>query len=251
MAKKPRDRLPDASTLLEELDAVQQRLGSFGRNRGRLDDYEPPIPLVESVCPAPGIDWRRKQRWLVWPPACLLPRWRRSSRCGPGRPAARVQSITESQVPGSAVEKQFFYAMMVNSTEAWQAVSTASRRDLFVNRAKHRLAMHHLRSLRIDEARPIFEELVLAGETDPDLVASGRARPGRLCQLRRPLRGVQDIIAVYLLPLREFLNAEMERLIRDTITRNREQSDFGDPAGTGGFLSQRESDNRSRGELTV
>ena len=242
MAKQPDDRLPDASTLLEELDAVQRRLGSArGGTEADWIDYEPPSSTWSRVFDLlPEIDWRRQQRWLVWPAACLLSALAAGALSLLTRPPGPLESnpSLESQVPQeAAVEKQFFYAMMVNSTEAWQAVIDRHPDEtLFVNRAKHRLAMHHLRSLRIDEARPIFEELVLAGETEPDLVASGLAGRAVIASYDGHFEESQDIIAVYLLPLREFLNAEMERLIRDTITRNREQSDLAIQQGLEDFF---------------
>ena len=117
--------------------------------------------------------------------------------------------------------------MLVDSADAWQAVINRHPDEtLFVNRAKLRLALHHLRSLRIDEARPIFEELVLAGETDPDLVASGLAGRAVIASYDGHFGESQDIIAVHLFSVRDYLNPEMEQLIRDTISRNREQSDL-------------------------
>jgi hypothetical protein len=142
------------------------------------------------------------------------------------------------------VETQFFYAMMVDTAAAWHAVINLHPDEtLFVNRAKYRLAMHHLRNLEIEDARPIFEELVLAGETEPDLVASGLAGRAVIASYDGHYEESQDVIAESLLPLRDFLSVDMERLIRNTITRNRERSNLEIRLGFEDFFRRAETDD--------
>jgi hypothetical protein len=198
----------------------------------------------------PEFDWRRQMRWLMWPAACLAAALLAGSISLVARPPGPLESPpgVQSQVPRETrVEKQFFYAMMVDTAEAWQAVIDLHPDEtLFVNRARYRLAMHHLGNLRIEDARPIFEELVLAGETEPDLVASGLAGRAVIASYDGHYEESQDVIAESLLPLREYLDLDMERLIRNTITRNRERSELEIRQGLEDFFRNAESDDNPR-----
>jgi serine/threonine protein kinase len=251
MAKKPADRLANASVLLEELDALQRRLSGV-RGAGEADwiDYEPLTTLWSRMLGVlPEIDWRRHGRLVMWPAACLGVALVAGSISLLARPPGPLETEPnqQSHVPHEAeVAKQFFYAMMVDSADAWQAVIDLHPDEtLFVNRAKNRLAMHHLRNLKIDDARPIFEELVLAGETEPDLVASGLAGRAVIASYDGHYEESQEVIAERLLPLREYLSLDMERLIRNTITRNRERSELEIRQGFEDFFRHAESDDDS------
>ena len=54
------------------------------------------------------------------------------------------------------------------------------------------------------------------------------------------------MIAESLLPLREYLDLDMERLIRNTITRNRERSELEIRQGFEDFFRNAESDDNSQ-----
>ncbi len=251
MAKKPEDRLDSASVLLDELDALQRRLTGV-RSGSEADwiDYEPPMSVWSRLLGAlPEIDWRRQRQLVTWPAACMGIALLAGGFSLLARPPGPLESDPnqQSHVPREAeVEKQYFYAMMVDSAEAWQAVIDLHPDEtLFVNRAKNRLAMHHLRNLKIDGARPSFEELVLAGETEPDLVASGLAGRAVIASYDGHYEESQDVIAESLLPLRDFLSVDMERLIRNTITRNRERSNLEIRQGFEDFFRRAETDDNS------
>ena len=251
MAKKPEDRLDSASVLLDELDALQRRLtGVRGGSEADWIDYEPPMSVWSRLLGAlPEIDWHRQRRLVTWPAACMGIALLAGGFSLLARPPGPLESDPnqQSHVPREAeVEKQYFYAMMVDSAEAWQAVIDLHPDEtLFVNRAKNRLAMHHLRNLKIDDARPIFEELVLAGETEPDLVASGLAGRAVIASYDGHYEESQEVIAERLLPLREYLSLDMERLIRNTITRNRERSELEIRQGFEDFFRHAETDDDS------
>ncbi len=252
MAKQPDDRLPDASTLLGELDSLQQRIGGIsGDTEAEWIDYEPPRTLWSRMLGIlPDFDWRRQMGWLMWPAACLGAAVLAGVVSLMIRPPGPLESPAEhpSQVPRETrVEKQFFYAMMVDTADAWRAVIDLHPDEtLFVNRAKYRLAMHHLGNLRIGDARPIFEELVLAGETEPDLVAGGLAGRAVIASYDGHYEESQDVIAESLLPLREFLDLDMERLIRNTIAHNREQSELEIRLGLEDLFRNAETDDNSQ-----
>ena len=55
----------------------------------------------------------------------------------------------------------------------------------------------------------------------------------------------QEVIAERLLPLREYLSLDMERLIRNTITRNRERSELEIRQGFEDFFRHAETDDDS------
>ena len=249
MAKSPDNRPANATSLLEELDLLQRRLRGV-RGAGEADwiDYEPPTSVWSSLLSVlPDVDWRHQSRWLVWPAACLSIALLAGSISLVARPPGPLESPAEQQsrVPREdRVETQFFYAMMVDTAAAWHAVINLHPDEtLFVNRAKYRLAMHHLRNLEIEDARPIFEELVLAGETEPDLVASGLAGRAVIASYDGHYEESQDVIAESLLPLRDFLSVDMERLIRNTITRNRERSNLEIRQGFEDFFRRAETDD--------
>ncbi|MED5402116.1 MAG: serine/threonine-protein kinase [Planctomycetota bacterium] len=248
MAKNPDDRVPDATTLLDELDTLQRRLGGDqGGIATEWIDYEPQVSAWSRML---GIlsdfDWQRHKGWLVWPTACLGASLLAGSISLLARPTSPLDTPTNktSQVSReNLVEKQFFYAIMVDTASAWRAVIDHHPDEtLFVNQAKYRLAMHHLRHLEIEEARPIFEELVLAGETEPDLVASGLAGRAVIASYDGHYEESQDVIAELLFPLRDYLAVEMEQLIRNTITNNRERSKLEIRQGLEDFFRNTETD---------
>ena len=248
MAKDPDDRVPDATTLLNELDTLQRRLGG-GQGGIATDwiDYEPQVsPWSRLLGNLSDIDWQRHKSWLLWPAACLAASVLAAGISMLSRPISplNVPPNKTSQVSReNQVEKQFFYAIMVDTASAWRAVIDHHPDEtLFVNQAKYRLAMHHLRHLEIEEARPIFEELVLAGETEPDLVASGLAGRAVIASYDGHYEESQDVIAELLFPLRDYLAVEMEQLIRNTITNNREHSKLEIRQGLEDFFRNTETD---------
>ncbi len=248
MAKNPDDRVPDATTLLDELDTLQRRLGGDqGGIATEWIDYEPQVsPWSRMLGILSDFDWQRHKGWLVWPTACLGASLLAGSISLLARPTSPLDTPTNktSQVSReNLVEKQFFYAIMVDTASAWRAVIDHHPDEtLFVNQAKYRLAMHHLRHLEIEEARPIFEELVLAGETEPDLVASGLAGRAVIASYDGHYEESQDVIAELLFPLRDYLAVEMEQLIRNTITNNRERSKLEIRQGLEDFFRNTETD---------
>ncbi|MEE3367486.1 MAG: serine/threonine-protein kinase [Planctomycetota bacterium] len=248
MAKNPDDRVPDATTLLDELDTLQRRLGGDqGGIATEWIDYEPQVsPWSRMLGTLSDFDWQRHKGWLVWPTACLGASLLAGSISLLARPTSPLDTPTNktSQVSReNLVEKQFFYAIMVDTASAWRAVIDHHPDEtLFVNQAKYRLAMHHLRHLEIEEARPIFEELVLAGETEPDLVASGLAGRAVIASYDGHYEESQDVIAELLFPLRDYLAVEMEQLIRNTITNNRERSKLEIRQGLEDFFRNTETD---------
>lgn len=248
MAKNPDDRVPDATTLLDELDTLQRRLGGDqGGIATEWIDYEPQVsPWSRMLGILSDFDWQRHKGWLVWPTACLGASLLAGSISVLARPTSPLDTPTNktSQVSReNLVEKQFFYAIMVDTASAWRAVIDHHPDEtLFVNQAKYRLAMHHLRHLEIEEARPIFEELVLAGETEPDLVASGLAGRAVIASYDGHYEESQDVIAELLFPLRDYLAVEMEQLIRNTITNNRERSKLEIRQGLEDFFRNTETD---------
>ena len=248
MAKDPDDRVPDATTLLDELDTLQRRLGGDqGGIATEWIDYEPQVsPWSRMLGILSDFDWQRHKGWLLWPTACLGASVLAGSISLLARPISPLDTPTNktSQVSRETqVEKQFFYAIMVDTASAWRAVIDHHPDEtLFVNQAKYRLAMHHLRHLEIEEARPIFEELVLAGETEPDLVASGLAGRAVIASYDGHYEESQDVIAELLFPLRDYLAVEMEQLIRNTITNNREHSKMEIRQGLEDFFRNTETD---------
>ena len=248
MAKDPDDRVPDATTLLDELDTLQRRLGGDqGGIATEWIDYEPQVsPWSRMLGILSDFDWQRHKGWLLWPTVCLGASVLAGSISLLARPISPLDTPTNktSQVSRETqVEKQFFYAIMVDTASAWRAVIDHHPDEtLFVNQAKYRLAMHHLRHLEIEEARPIFEELVLAGETEPDLVASGLAGRAVIASYDGHYEESQDVIAELLFPLRDYLAVEMEQLIRNTITNNRERSKMEIRQGLEDFFRNTETD---------
>ena len=248
MAKDPDDRVPDATTLLDELDTLQRRLGGDqGGIATEWIDYEPQVsPWSRMLGILSDFDWQRHKGWLLWPTVCLGASVLAGSISLLARPISPLDTPTNktSQVSRETqVEKQFFYAIMVDTASAWRAVIDHHPDEtLFVNQAKYRLAMHHLRHLEIEEARPIFEELVLAGETEPDLVASGLAGRAVIASYDGHYEESQDVIAELLFPLRDYLAVEMEQLIRNTITNNREHSKMEIRQGLEDFFRNTETD---------
>ncbi|MEE3286070.1 MAG: serine/threonine-protein kinase, partial [Planctomycetota bacterium] len=146
MAKNPDDRVPDATTLLDELDTLQRRLGGDqGGIATEWIDYEPQVsPWSRMLGTLSDFDWQRHKGWLVWPTACLGASLLAGSISLLARPTSPLDTPTNktSQVSReNLVEKQFFYAIMVDTASAWRAVIDHHPDEtLFVNQAKYRLA---------------------------------------------------------------------------------------------------------------
>ena len=228
MAKQPDDRVSNAATLLEELDNLQRRLRlPHSGATSEWIDYEPPVSFWSRATGwIPEIDHDRWRGWLLLPVACLLIAVLTGSVARLSRPPdpLQLESPQSSGAPRmSRVEDQYAYAMMVDNIPSWQAViKNFPGEKLFANRAKQRLAMRFLRLLRIEDAQEIYDELSVAGESEPELVACGLAGQAIIASIRDRFQVSQDIIATRLLPLRENLGLEMESLIRNTIARNRD-----------------------------
>ncbi|MDP7274856.1 MAG: serine/threonine-protein kinase [Planctomycetaceae bacterium] len=228
MAKQPDDRVPDATTLLEELENLQRRLRlPRGGATSEWIDYEPPVSFwARATGWIPEIDLDRWRGWLILPAACLVIAVLTGSVARLSRPPDPLQ--LESPRTGEApkltrIEDQYAYAMMVDNIPSWQAViDNFPGKSLFANRAKQKLAMRFLRLLRIEDAEKIYNELSEAGESDPELMACGLAGQAVIASIRDRFQESQDIIAQRLVALREHLGLEMESLIRNTIARNRE-----------------------------
>ena len=111
--------------------------------------------------------------------------------------------------------------MLRDDEEAWQAVidypdpeATRERQ-----RAREHLARLHLREQRFDEAKAIYQKFVSRNE-DPETKAHGLTGLAAIASLQGEYLTSQRLIADELLPLRDRLDDEMERLFRKTLTRN-------------------------------
>lgn len=229
MAKNPDERLADATSVLAELEILQRRLKLPQPSTiAEWSDYEPPVSLwTRATSWLPDLGWRRHAHWLILPVACLIVAILSAATTWLARaadPLTAPSSATESVPRAERVEDQFSYAMIVNNEEAWQAVITNfPDEQLFVQRARQRLAIYYLRTLRIEKARPIYDELILAGANDPELMASGLAGQAVIYCHEGQFQVSNDLIAKRLRPLRDHLDLEMETLVRAAIARNQRQ----------------------------
>ena len=225
MAKNPDERLSDATSVLLELDSLQQRLKlPRGTTVSEWSDYEPPLSFwVRATNWLPDLGWRRHAHWLILPVACLVVAVLTAATwlVQPPAPLTDPNTSAETVPHAERVEDQFSFAMIVNNEAAWKAVIVNfPDEQLFVQRARQRLALYYLRTLKIEKARPIYDELILAGANDPELMASGLAGQAVIYSYEGQFQVSNDLIANRLRPLRHHLDREMETLVRATIARN-------------------------------
>ena len=230
IAKDPDQRVPNASILLEELEMLQQRIGSVSSGPGSdWVDYAPPLSAWKRTLGwINDVNWKTVTGALVWPAACLV----FAATAGgvnilarPAGPLATAPTAPRQAPRKERPDQQFLYAIMVNTEAAWQAViDHHPLSSLYVNQARVKLALLYLSNDRYEDARPIFEELVLAGETEPELVATGLAGRAVLASIDGHYEESQDIIAEKLVHVRDYLDPEIERLVGDTVAHNNQKS---------------------------
>ncbi len=102
------------------------------------------------------------------------------------KPLLVREELAAAEIPnqGSAL-RQWYYASVVGTPEAWQSVIDYFPNDAYwVNRAKQQLALIHLREENYDRALEIFGELASLDEIESELRAFGLAGQAGILTMR-------------------------------------------------------------------
>jgi serine/threonine-protein kinase len=209
MAKRPEDRYPDAASLLQDLRLIARALKQDPQEAAEtLAKFDGLVPA--SALPPRNV-WERIARWSVRRRVIVLLAlglviggiaagvgwWMRPPN--PLELSPRFLSrIPDAKTP----DRQYQYALFASADqeeEAWQAVIDFFSEDEdspYVWRAREQLGILYLRSLRLNDAARIFEELTLAGEfkSRPDLRARGEAGKAIIANLEGDYARSQEII---------------------------------------------------------
>jgi serine/threonine-protein kinase len=225
MAKKPDARPTNAATVCESLERLSHKIentgavGRFAAGEFDVSVTRPKLSTVMQLVRQPIV-----RHMAVFMACCLVVGgisagvgvWLRPGSPFDGPHAATARKIHEQDT----VALQVYHAMLRDDRESWQAVveyfPEATRE---VQRAHEHLARLHLREQRFDEAENIYQEFA-SRSADPETMAHGLAGLAAVASLKGEYLASQRLIADELLPLRNRLDDEMERLFRETLTRN-------------------------------
>jgi serine/threonine protein kinase len=226
MAKKPEARPNNAAAVCKLLERLSQNTdrqkatGRFASGEFDISATRPKLSMVAQLA-------RKKivRHVAVFLACCLVVggvsacvgAWMR-----PGSPFDDARMAAPPKISQQkTVALQVYHAMLRDDEEAWQAVidypdpeATRERQ-----RAREHLARLHLREQRFDEAKAIYQKFVSRNK-DPETKAHGLAGLAAIASLQGEYLTSQRLIADELLPLRDRLDDEMERLFRETLTRN-------------------------------
>lgn len=240
MARNPDDRYPDAHALLADLRKLSKQLKEGSGEIPQMSLSSPQIPQLASDSMAfhwisralrsPFFRWPLSRHLatllgvalLVGGSSAALGWWLR-----PSNPLQTPAKEDASFAKQNSVEEQYARAMLADTEEAWQSIlvhfpdgdGTRHYRRL----AQERLAWLALSQDQLDEARTLYTELASLGKEDQRFEAAGLAGKAVIASLQGNYEESQRIIASDLLPKADRLNAEMARMVRDTIERNRKK----------------------------
>jgi len=227
MAKQPEERYEHAHLLLDDLTSLEQGLQFRSTGAaGEWVDFEPTMSLTGRLVGwFARFNWQGHRRLITVAAACLLTAALAAVVGWIARPPDPLVAAasTDSAVPRQEdVVKQFYFAAMVNSEAAWKAVEEYfPDKKLQVRRARQQLALYYLGKRRLKEAEVIFGQFAAVGEIETEAKATGLAGLAIIRSLEKNYKESQEIISNRLNPgLRERLDPDMERLVKETITRN-------------------------------
>ncbi len=109
--------------------------------------------------------------------------------------------------------RQWYYAWLVGTSEAWQSVQEYFPDDTYwVNRAKQQLAMIYLREESYDRALEIFQDLASLDEIEVELRAFGLAGQSGVLTMRGEYQKSEAIMN-RLLPIVDKLDPRMRQMV--------------------------------------
>jgi tetratricopeptide (TPR) repeat protein len=236
LAKTPEHRFPSAAELLRELhrlqvahlgDAWAEDLPGAEAEDAALataiqNESTRQLAAVMKTASQQAIGRPRWALWIAGAVAALLLGATAAWYTVREEPLLVRAGYSAPPIPsqGTAV-RQWYYAWMVGTPEAWQSVIENFPNDTYwVNRAKQQLAMIYLRAEDYDRALDVFHELASLDEIETELRAFGLAGESGVLSIRGEYQRSEEIMA-RLFPIIDKLDPRMRQMVNFARRKNR------------------------------
>ena len=233
MAKDPERRYPDAAAALKDVRHVQSALKAEVDPKSlNLSGFDLDIDDEDTGWIGRMTHWSRGRRIAMYALACLLLAAASASLGWWARPADPFQQPALAQPripPQKTAAEQYNLARQsfADDEDAWAAVINHSQNDkVYRYQAQEQLGLLYLRTLKLDRAKQIFEEL---GKLEGDDALEAEYRIKSLAGLATiaSLNGQEDR-AEELLKQIDSAQAELRGPLREYVEKIREQTAFED-----------------------